>query len=343
MPSVRAVSGITSRRSAPSRRPPPTPRASHASLVQRAAQAAQHHHKAALLVLTLVLVCGVAAVVLRGRSSSTSSRPMTFAQQYKASKPKLPAPTLRKSAAGSGAASAAGGGSTTGFGFGAIKRSFAERMLHLNSEHQELAEIMGSMPPVNQTLRFNVCNGFANQRLSVVYGVMLAVRLNRSVVMPELLTDGLQRTNADKVADGTNSVPFGDVYDEMHFRVALARAGIRVLTEAEAPPATTYATVKLGDLVAAEGITHKLQGNYSNAQHLALDCPLFKLQPAELTHLHDGPIIWTVLDAMRPAPEVRMLGGRACAALHTPCKHRSWQSECGGHVHMDERFVVPCP
>ena len=38
-----------------------------------------------------------------------------------------------------------------------------------------------------------MCNGFANQRLSVVYGVLLAHRLGRSPVLPVLMRDGIQR------------------------------------------------------------------------------------------------------------------------------------------------------
>lgn len=58
--------------------------------------------------------------------------------------------------------------------------------------------------PAARTLRFQVCNGFANQRLGIVYGVLFAARTNRTPVLPDLLEDGTQMTG-DQV--GGQGVP----------------------------------------------------------------------------------------------------------------------------------------
>ncbi len=97
------------------------------------------------------------------------------------------------------------------------------------------------LPGSNQTLRFPVCNGFTNQRLSLVYGILLARRLNRVPVLPgHLLRDGTQVDHqstgakwgggtSSRSSDSRNHVPFGDVYDTDHFLRGMAKAGIRVL------------------------------------------------------------------------------------------------------------------
>lgn len=48
-----------------------------------------------------------------------------------------------------------------------------------------------------QTLRFKVCNGFANQRLAVVYGMLVAAKTGRSPVVPVLIGEGTQNTTQE--------------------------------------------------------------------------------------------------------------------------------------------------
>lgn len=93
----------------------------------------------------------------------------------------------------------------------------------------DLERMLASVPAKSRTLRFPVCNGFANQRLSVVYGVLLARHLGRTPVLPMLLRDGLQRTDAAVVANGMNRAAFDEVYDSRHFMYEMAKRGIRVL------------------------------------------------------------------------------------------------------------------
>ncbi|GLC41858.1 hypothetical protein PLESTM_001258700 [Pleodorina starrii] len=163
----------------------------------------------------------------------------------------------------------------------------------------DLARLLQSLPPKQQTLRFKVCNGFANQRLSVVYGVLLALRLGRTPVLPVLMRDGIQRTDATVTAHGANKVPFEEVYDLNYFLFKLAGAGIRLLEPHEAPRPSAYTEVSLGSL--GSNVSGSLATTYGHLQHLSIDCPLFKMIPAEINQTTDEPVIWAVLDAMRPA------------------------------------------
>lgn len=70
-----------------------------------------------------------------------------------------------------------------------------------------LADVERPLPqPTNRTLRFHVCNGFANQRISIVYGALLSVRLGRTAVVPTLIDNGLQRTDSTVLASEANQV-----------------------------------------------------------------------------------------------------------------------------------------
>ncbi|GFR49842.1 hypothetical protein Agub_g11783, partial [Astrephomene gubernaculifera] len=83
--------------------------------------------------------------------------------------------------------------------------------------------------PANRTIRFQVCNGFANQRLSIMYGILLARRLNRSAVLPVLIDNGLQRSDAAVLVNADNQVPFSSMYDVRHFITTMRRTGVRIL------------------------------------------------------------------------------------------------------------------
>ncbi|GIL48600.1 hypothetical protein Vafri_5079 [Volvox africanus] len=163
----------------------------------------------------------------------------------------------------------------------------------------DLSKLLENLPPKQQTLRFKVCNGFANQRLSVVYGVLLAQRLGRTPVLPVLMRDGVQRSDATVLAHGANKVSFEDVYDLTFFLYELAKAGIRMLEPHEAPRPSAYTEVSLGALGA--NVSGALATTYGHLQHLSIDCPLFKMSPGEMNQRLDEPIIWAVLDALRPS------------------------------------------
>lgn len=91
------------------------------------------------------------------------------------------------------------------------------------------------------TLQFEVCNGFANQRLSIVYGIIAAKRLNRTAVLPTLLLDGTQMTDMPHVVEDEDAIttPFDHFYDVTALKDALNGAnGAEVMTEREYSEAT---------------------------------------------------------------------------------------------------------
>ncbi|PNH02132.1 hypothetical protein TSOC_011920 [Tetrabaena socialis] len=204
---------------------------------------------------------------------------------------------------------------------------------------------VGELPSANRTLRFQVCNGFTNQRLAVMYGVMLAKRLGRTAVVPALIDDGVQRGDANVLADDHNQVRVfarivqiqcwgrGDVkvtiatrckldrsppammadqpdmFDQRHFIDAMAAAGVRMLLPEAAPPLASYTAVQLrglpGDPVAA------LRKKYDAVLHLATDCPLFLWTAAA----EEEDLMWAALDALRPNEEAAVLVEQMGAAI----------------------------
>lgn len=64
-----------------------------------------------------------------------------------------------------------------------------------------------------RTLRFEVCNGFANQRLALVYGILLAHLLGRAAVLPSVLTNGTQASDEWVAGDANSTSPLSNMYD----------------------------------------------------------------------------------------------------------------------------------
>ncbi len=80
---------------------------------------------------------------------------------------------------------------------------------------------------------------------------------------------------------------------------------------AEAPLSSTYTDATLASV--GPSVAQGLNSSYGHVQHLAIDCPLFKLAPQELEAKRDEPVIWAALDAMRPADKVCSVWGKGLA------------------------------
>ena len=177
-----------------------------------------------------------------------------------------------------------------------------------------------------RTLSFQVCNGFANQRLALAYGLAIARRLGRAAVLPDLLLDGTQLSDRDALAaDGRATAPFEGFYDAGALREAARAHGLRVLTREEhaalapdagdsgadgaANPAAT-ARVSLAAMRPISDAAWALRAHRA-ARHLELDCPLFKLSPSAV-HA-ERALVWDVLSALRPAPALEARVRRALA------------------------------
>ena len=64
-------------------------------------------------------------------------------------------------------------------------------------------------PPTIPQMQFELCNGFANQRLALLSGLVLALDLNRVMVLPRVLLNGTQPTSEEVNEDNSAAVPFG--------------------------------------------------------------------------------------------------------------------------------------
>ena len=111
--------------------------------------------------------------------------------------------------------------------------AYGEPLHNFATVHKPLDAVEQAAPPT--TLRFATCNGFANQRLSLVYGVILAKELNRTPVAPEFVLDGTQSTTAAVLSTVSNARPFQEVYDLPLLNRGLAPLNVRVLPASEAP------------------------------------------------------------------------------------------------------------
>ncbi|GLI69846.1 hypothetical protein VaNZ11_014563 [Volvox africanus] len=149
---------------------------------------------------------------------------------------------------------------------------------------------------------------------------MLAVRLNRTAVIPVLIDNGLQRTGNNIFASANNQIPFSDMYDQPYFIQAMAAAGLRVMAPEEAPPITSYTTVSL--VPYGWSATAPLAEQYSDKLHVAVDCPLLKMAASELT-ASDWEFMWAVLDALRPNPQAAAALDLALTRLVQRQRHSS--------------------
>lgn len=192
---------------------------------------------------------------------------------------------------------------------------------------------------LSQTVSFEVCNGFANQRLSLVYGLVIAKKLGRAAVLPTMILDGTQLTERDKLAsdDRTSTTLFESFYDAEVLDAALAPHGVHVLTQREFALNfdgldTGTAAINLGGARPINDVTRHF-ASYRDVQHLVLSCPLFKLAPNVIMAEHK--FIWTVMAALRPAPALETHVKRAMSAvegrpfnfLHIRLE-KDWQAHC---------------
>ena len=149
-----------------------------------------------------------------------------------------------------------------------------------------------------KTLSFEVCNGMANQRLSLLYGVILAYELGRTAVLPDFMLSGVQWSAENKVAAGSSdasSTPMSAMYDVDAFMHAMTSMGVEVADAAVAPPKDQLTTV---DISKMEDPVEEL-GKHKDTAHLAVGCPLFKLPSIHFGGANNR-IMWAALEGIRP-------------------------------------------
>lgn len=139
---------------------------------------------------------------------------------------------------------------------------------------------------------FKVCNGFTNQRLAIVYGMLIARETGRVVVLPDLLKDGKQSDIAQILASATNILPFGSVYDMHHFIFELKALNITAIAVDSTDDECTLT------LPGSDSTKVFVQPDaYADHLHIMLECPLFQLPPDVI--FENQHFIFGVLNALK--------------------------------------------
>ena len=132
-------------------------------------------------------------------------------------------------------------------------------------------------------LSFQACNGFANQRLSIIYAVIIAKETGRSLYLPRLLLDGTQHDTSQAVTLlNSKATRFSTFYDVDVFVKGMNSAGVQVLDDYSLFSTLPDQVVK----VPTQDLPNLLESGdsspYGNAAHLSIECPLFKLDAVVL-------------------------------------------------------------
>lgn len=104
-----------------------------------------------------------------------------------------------------------------------------------------LNAIMAGYRASPATLSFQVCNGYTNQRLSTLYGFVLAKTLGRQPVLPRLIFDGVQGSVKRSKVQLTLATAGGffSFYDRDLFAHYMQYTGITFIQPDVCPCATT--------------------------------------------------------------------------------------------------------
>jgi len=154
-------------------------------------------------------------------------------------------------------------------------------------------------------LSFQVCNGFANQRLSIIYAAIIAKETGRSLYLPRLLLDGTQHdTSKATTLLNSDAIEFGTFYDIDVFVKGMRTAGVSVLDKDSDRSSLSEELVR----VPSQDLQSLLEfgrgsGPYGNATHLSIECPLFKLDAAVVGRHRE--VVESVLSSLVPAPAQR--------------------------------------
>ncbi len=90
---------------------------------------------------------------------------------------------------------------STGTSRNSTSRKMAEYLLDSQGHYQA------------RTFRFDLCNGFANQRVALAYGIVMAHWLGRAAVLPEVLLNGTQGSDDWTLGTDNSTKPLSFVYD----------------------------------------------------------------------------------------------------------------------------------
>ncbi|KAI7840968.1 hypothetical protein COHA_005197 [Chlorella ohadii] len=179
-------------------------------------------------------------------------------------------------------------------------------------QHQKAQDLLLSFP---------VCGDFANQRISLASGLVLAAELGRTLVLPQLLPGG-----------GADAVPFGEVFDAAEFAAAAQAAGILVVGEPPSLPPEPVELSRLYNVMAA------LKEQHATTLHLRVSCPAYRV-PAELMVKHEQ-LVFAALAALRPVAPLQ-------EAVHSAQQQLQQAGRAGKaytvvHLKAEDAWIAQC-
>eukprot|EP01024_Parvocaulis_polyphysoides_P044108 TRINITY_DN4054_c1_g1_i1.p1 TRINITY_DN4054_c1_g1~~TRINITY_DN4054_c1_g1_i1.p1 ORF type:complete len:265 (-),score=-3.05 TRINITY_DN4054_c1_g1_i1:13-807(-) len=149
----------------------------------------------------------------------------------------------------------------------------------------------------NGYLRYSVCSGFTNQRRGIVFGLIMAKELKRSLVLPRVFVDGVQ-TRADNVAaDELNTKPLSEWHDVEIFTNFLKQNRIQYLIEAINKEGYTVGScIRL----APSRCMDHLKQVYSSVDKLYFECPFPSVSIASNDIRRNSRLFIEVLQNLKP-------------------------------------------
>ena len=150
-------------------------------------------------------------------------------------------------------------------------------------------------------LSFQVCNGFANQRLSILYAAIIAKETGRSLYLPLLLLNGTQHdTSQTNTLLNSKATRFITFYDVDVFVKGMKAAGIHVLDKDSDLFSSSDQVVRVPSQHLQSLLEFGDSSTYGNSAHLSVECPLFKLDAAVVGRHRE--LVERVLSSLVPAP-----------------------------------------
>lgn len=153
-------------------------------------------------------------------------------------------------------------------------------------------------PNVSRYLHFDVCNGFANQRIAIVTAALLAKRSRRTLVIPVLGVDGEQLRDLTQRRPSTlSAVHFSAFYDMSAFTAALLAHKVTFVNREELPQHISTTRITPLEISRQPSVV-------GDSAHVHVGCPVLDA-PAQLFAKYEQ-LFWSLLsNGLIPSAAIR--------------------------------------
>eukprot|EP01023_Acetabularia_acetabulum_P010098 TRINITY_DN145_c0_g1_i2.p1 TRINITY_DN145_c0_g1~~TRINITY_DN145_c0_g1_i2.p1 ORF type:complete len:618 (+),score=69.88 TRINITY_DN145_c0_g1_i2:36-1856(+) len=113
-----------------------------------------------------------------------------------------------------------------------ILQPLAITQFQVDNHHEIYSRVLLQQSDQSRPLMFQACNGFANQRISIVFGVLAGILSRRNVLLPRLPLNGEQRQGGDNI-DGSsdNTMRFSQLYNMTVLQKVLQKHSLLLLEQ----------------------------------------------------------------------------------------------------------------